>query len=296
MNVSESDIRFIEGCISVLSEQVNDYKTNQDEEKLLSLYVYSDTLAQRLGKLIAPLTHRNTSEHIYSIEQWLLENQNNTHTPLPLCEKTAQLHGKEIKFYSESNTEIFLINDPFVKSYWAIQVIVDNTKELIPVHLLFAEDEIEKLTFKPEPLFDILSRIKHFLGKAWNFRIVNVPIDKSPVNFSIGVIVLSPVSHDEAVKWAYEEEDLLKQEEIQRVSAPIIQKYNQIKEANTHYEDTLISEEESEPTSHSRFTWGEGFNEWDTWSVKRTFNRKVYYKGLFVKEEQIETHHVENNK
>ena len=98
MNVSESDIRFIEGCISVLSEQVNDYKTNQDEEKLLSLYVYSDTLAQRLGKLIAPLTHRNTSEHIYSIEQWLLENQNNTHTPLPLCEKTAQLHGKEISY------------------------------------------------------------------------------------------------------------------------------------------------------------------------------------------------------
>lgn len=296
MAISESDINVLGGFISELSKDIVRYKDTRDEGHIDSMFAYSRALFQRLEKIIKSRPPKNTETRIISLSQWITDNRDKAYEPFELSGHFRHHDGKVIKFFSESNTEIVLITSPYNKPHWDIHVVIDEQEVRLPVHVLFPDGDFDNYSYKPESLFVILTRVKQFLGKPWMCRTVLVPVMDSQINTQIELIALSPVTNEEAINWAYEEDEILKKKELSAASAPIIKKYKDLAESNTRYEDTLISEEESEPTPHTRFTWGEGFNEWDTWTVKRKFNRKIFYKGLFVKEEIVETTSEENNK
>lgn len=202
----------------------------------------------------------------------------------------SHLHdGDMVCFMNGDNTEIVADLDGFSITLYtnALRSKGPYATIMYPINRLFFELESNK--FPQRTKIEDIECVKQLLDKAW---IAHEKQVFNTLGIPVKVFVLTPVDESVLLEWYLKEEEILFEEEIW----PIKAKYNKKKQDNTTYEQRLLSSEEGPRRSRSRFTWGEGYDEWESWTVTEKWEVKTYYRGLLLETNIVERTHEEDNR
>lgn len=148
-----------------------------------------------------------------------------------------------------------------------------------PINRLYISHDSDK--YHKRTILEDIECVRQMLDKAW---IAHEKQVFDTYGEPITIYVLTPVEESVLLEWYLKEEDILFEHEI----LPIKTKFADRKARYTTREEHLISSEEGPHRTHTRFTWGEGTNEWESWTITETWEVKTYYRGLLL-ETKIET-------
>ena len=214
--------------------------------------------------------------------------------------------GSIIYFYDADHTEVITAVDEFEDEfarkiehwYHLIKFFDGEVDRVIPIYQLHHHNEDNCL--HTGDIFSEANRIKKFLGKPWKIEKTEIQISNEfeiqPSNKPFFVYDLIECDDQTIVKWYLEQEDMMMKQEINEAISSITKKYAEIRKQHTTYEDTVIRHYIENEKEHSRFKWGEGTEYWTSWTNVWVSKRKEYYKGLFVKEYEIEKRENDNDK
>ena len=202
----------------------------------------------------------------------------------------SHLHdGDMVCFMNGDNTDIVTDQNGF-----SISLYVNALKSkgicgtiMYPINRLYLEHDSDK--YHRRSMLEEIECVKQILDKAWIAHEKQVFDGNGK---AVKIFILSPVEESVLLEWYLKEEEILFELEIW----PIKEKYDKKKQENTTYEQRLLSSEEGPRSSRSRFTWGEGYDEWQSWTVTETWEIKTYYRGLLLETKTVERTHEEDNR
>lgn len=148
----------------------------------------------------------------------------------------------------------------------------------IPAWRLFDSYQQEKFVFPNE--YDALSQAKMFLGQAWNVKCKWVKYDF----LRLCLLILSPAEEHVRAAWEKQKMYIQRDIEINAYKEQIYEAYDKAIRANTKVETMKIGKTTEFLGTSSRFTWGEGYQEFDNYKDTVEYLEREYFKGLLLKE------------
>ena len=148
----------------------------------------------------------------------------------------------------------------------------------IPAWRLFDSYQQEKFVFPNE--YDALSQAIMFLGQAWNVKCKWVKYDF----LSLCLLILSPAEEHVRAAWEKQKMYIQRDMEINAYKEQIYAAYDNAIRANTKVETKEIGRKRECLGTSSRFTWGEGYQEYDIYKDTVEYLEREYFKGLLLNE------------
>lgn len=207
--------------------------------------------------------------------------------------RTSIKDGDTLCFFSKEYAIVQDYNPPSILC--RVENGQENKNLFCPLNLLYFEYAGDEL--KPSSLVDDINRIDKMLGRCWVAHKKILKQKKRGLygldyQADITVYILSETDASTISKWIYQEDQIMMDIEINMIT----RSHRLRAEANTTSKETLLSTDEGPRRTSSRFTWGEGYDEWDVWDVTERWQKDTYYKGILVSSEIITRTHEENNR
>lgn len=165
------------------------------------------------------------------------------------------------------------------RSTYTFKAELNDTIVQIPAWRLFDSYEQKEFVFPNE--YDALFQAKKFLGQAWRIKCIRV---FSRYCFGISLLLLSPAEEQVRAMWEKKKMCIQRDMEIDAYKEQIYTAYNNAMRANTKIEEKVVCMKTEFIGSGSRFTWGEGYQEYDTYKDTVEYLEREYFKGLLLNE------------
>lgn len=249
---------------------------------------------QDMERLYYDNTYRSASQFIEDNKTILQRQESGINMPIDVKD------GDTILFLDDAFNipAPHQVNSSSLKSTsYTITVYSNNKPVKLPVCCLYEDNNFNQISFTNE--YDALCRVINYFGRAWKVKHTRV-IPKGWV-LNIDILLLTPVDDNYVAQWEMTKHKIQMNIEIDICRAEIMARYEKEvqssrKQIEERYEkerldNTRIELIELESKEHhcttSRFTWGEGYQEKDTYEVTTKYLERTYYKDSLLSEKEV---------
>ena len=196
--------------------------------------------------------------------------------------------GSIVCFYNIENAKIVFHSEhcPLDYAAFIMQVRLNDDNAMIPMWMLQTEASIDKV--HKQSLKDHIERLIRFAGKSCILHKRTITIKTSFESIEYPIYILEEQADLEIAKWLVKEDEIVLNQKIDAAISKVELEHQRENEKFITLKETVICKENLGSRDHTRYTWGEGWQEYTTTDYKETILCQKFFKGYMIEEHKYE--------